>query len=603
MRVTRALGVAALCIGVGCKHADIPPAPPIPRWQQQMSDNGFAGDVQVQKLADEYIDLVARTEPETATGWGLHVGDSELDDRSDAGESSRLAAQKALLAKVESLERSLQGGTKLSLPATTDLEVLRGILRRKIRVSEEVMPHERMPDYYTAPLGAVFVLLARDFAPEPERARSALSRLERLPDVVAAAKTNLKAPPELWVKIGIESAKGAKSFFVDVKAKLDAALPNEKSRVALAVRRADAAYVDYARFLERDVMKRATKEFAAGRSLFEFLLREDYFVTETPEQLEALGRRVFASTEAELLKTAKLVDPSAADWPQVIAKLKGNHPIASELLDTYRHEVARARAFLVEKDAVPFPKGDDCQVLETPQFLRGTIQAAYDQPPPFDAKASGLFYVTPVESTWSKARQQEWLRENAHGDIVDTSVHEAYPGHHLQLSFARLHPSHIRKVVGTAIFTEGWALYSEELMHELGYYTPEERMLVLEWTLMRAARVILDVGMHVLGASYDEAVSFLVDKVHIERSLAENEVKRYSESPTQPLSYMVGREKIFALRERYKKAQENAGKPYSLRQFHHEVLTRGTLPPALLEREMFPADQNESARSRATTPR
>ena len=585
---TRALWVTALCIGAGCKQADVPPAPPMPRWQQQMSDNGFAGDVQVQKLADEYIDLVARTEPETATRWGLHVGDSELDDRSDAGEDSRLAARKALLEKVESLDSSLQGGTKLSLGATTDLDLLRGALRRKIRIAEEVKPHERMPDYYTEPLGAVFVLLARDFAPEAERAKSALSRLERLPDVVTSAKTNLKDPPELWVKIGLESAKGAKPFFVEIKAKLDAALPTEKARVALAIKRADAAYVEYARFLEHDLMKRSKKEFASGRGLFEFLLREDFFLKETPEQLEALGQRVFERTDAELRQTAKTIDPSAADWPPVIAKLKANHPVAGELLDTYRHEVTRAREFLAAKNAVPFPEGDVCQVLETPQFLRGTIQAAYDQPPPFDTKASGLFYVTPVDPTWTKPRQEEWLRENDHGDIVDTAVHETYPGHHLQLSFARLHPSRIRKVLDTAIFAEGWALYSEEMMHELGYYKPEERMLVLEWSLMRAARVILDVGLHVKGMTYDDAVKFLVDKVHIERALAENEVKRYSESPTQPLSYMVGREKIFELRERYKKQQEHAGKAYSLREFHREILTRGTLAPTLLERELFP---------------
>lgn len=557
----------------------------MPRWQSQMSESGFAGDLQVQKLGEEYIDLVSRTEPELATSWGLHIGDGELDDRTSAGEEARQVARKALLNKLDSIQN---GGAKLSLAAKTDLELLRGALRQKVRIGEEVRPAERKPDYYTEPLASIFLLVARDFAPEADRAKNALSRLERLPDTLAAAKANLKEPPELWVKIGIESAKGAKPFFARLKPQLSAALPAEKARVASALARADAAYADYARFLERDVMKRAKKEFAAGRPLFEFLLREDYFLSETPEQLQALGREVFARTEEELRKTAKQIDPAASDWPAVIATLKGNHPKAEELLEAYRREVQRARAFLVEKNAVPFPEGEQCEVVETPPFQRGTIQAAYDQAPPFDSKASGLFYVTPVDPSWSKARQEEWLRENDHGDIVDTSVHEAYPGHHLQLSFARLHASRVRKVLDTSIFTEGWALYSEELMHELGYYTPAERMLVLEWSLMRAARVILDVGMHVLGMAYDEAVSFLVEKVHIERTLAEHEVKRYSQNPTQPLSYMVGREKIFQIRARYKKEKEREGKPFDLREFHREVLTRGTLAPALLERELFP---------------
>ena len=532
--------VTLALFGASCKHADIPPPPPLPSWRAQMIDNGFAADLQVSKLADEYIDLVARTEPETATRWGLHVGDGELDDRSAAGEGSRLVAQKALLQRVEAVDSTDEGGNRLSLAANTDLALLRGALRRKIRIAQDVSPFERQPDYYTDVLSSIFLVLARDFAPAADRARSALSRLERLPETVTVAKTNLKDPPELWVKIGIESAKGAKGFFVEAKAKLVSMLPDEKARIDLAIRRADAAYADYARWLERDLLKRSKKEFAAGRPLFEFLLREDYFLKETPEQLEALGQRVFDRTDAELTKTAKTIDPSAPDWASVIAKLKANHPAASDLIPTYAREVTRARQFLVAKEAVPFPEGDQCEVVETPQFLRGTIQAAYDQPPAFDTNAVGLFYVTPVDPTWKGARQEEWLRENDHGDIVDTAVHETYPGHHLQLSFSRLYPARIRKVLDSAIFAEGWALYSEELMSELGYYTPEERMLVLEWSLVRAARVLLDVGLHVKGMSYDDAVQLLVDKVHLERTLAENEVKRYSESPTQPLSYMVG---------------------------------------------------------------
>lgn len=589
MALSRAcVSLAALTLLFACKTSDPGPPPPMPAWQAQMSDERANGDAQVARLCDEYIDLIVRTRPETATRWGMHVGDGELDDRTEPGEQARTAAFKSLLAKVELLDHARTGGgTTLGVAAGIDLDLLRGTLRRELRVAEEVRPSERRPDYYTEPLAAVYLVLARDFAPLTERAKNALARVERLPDVVSAAEANLKAPPELWVKIGVESAKGAKPFLAEIKGQLSAALPNERARIDLAIRRADSAYARYAKLLETTVAKRATKEFAAGRGLFEFLLREDYFLRETPEELRALGEKVFARTEEELNKTAKSINPAAKDWAEVVDALKGKHPSASELMPTYRREVDRARAFLVAKDAVPFPEGDHCEVVETPQFQRGTIQAAYDQPPPFDQKASGLFYVTPVDPSWSAARQEEWLRENDFGDIVDTVVHETYPGHHLQLSFARLHPSQLRKVLDTAIFAEGWGLYSEELMHELGYYKPEERMLVLEWSLVRAARVILDVGMHVQGMSSADAVDFMVNRVHLERALAENEVKRYSETPTQPLSYMVGREKLFELRERYRRERTAAGKAFSLREFHHDVLTRGTLPPALLERELF----------------
>src|SRR5262249_44023971 len=163
--------------------------------------------------------------------------------------------------------------------------------------------------------------------------------------------------------------------------------------------------------------------------------------------------------------------PKAKGWPEITARLKAKHPSAEDLLGAYKKEVARARAFLGEKDAVSFPPGDDLEVIDTPPFMRSTVTAAYDQPPPFDAQMTkGFFFVTPVAKALPKAKQEEMLRENDWADIVDTSVHEAFPGHHLQLSFARRCPSLVRRALDRAIFSEGWALYSEELMAELGYY-------------------------------------------------------------------------------------------------------------------------------------
>src|SRR5262249_31034794 len=194
-------------------------------------------------------------------------------------------------------------------------------------------------------------------------------------------------------------------------------------------------------------------------------------------------------------------------------------------------------------------------------------------------------FVTPVDLSLPKPKQEEMLRENDHGDQVDTAVHEAYPGHHLQISFARRHPSIVRKTMDAPTFSEGWGLYSEELMNELGYYTDEERLMQLEWTLVRAARVLIDVGLHARGMSFDDAVKMLVERIHLERTLAVSEVKRYTMTPTQPLSYLIGREAIFAMRERYKK---DRGSAFSLRDFHAEVLAHGTIPVGLISREVFP---------------
>jgi uncharacterized protein (DUF885 family) len=405
--------------------------------------------------------------------------------------------------------------------------------------------------------------------------------------VVAAARANLKNPPRVWTQVAIEDARSARAFFEQVRPFLESAGAEgvDRARAQRALAAAKDAYARYATFLERDVLPRSSGDFAAGRAYFDFLLRERYFLEEDADAVLALGKRLLERTEAQMTEVAHRIDPAAKGWPEVTARLKSHHPSAKDLLPSYRRELDRARAFVVAKDVAALPPGDDCEVMETPLFIRSTVTAAYDVAPPFDsAITKGFFFVTPVDLTLSAAKQEQMLRENDHGDQVDTAVHEAYPGHHLQLSFARLHPSRVRKVSETSIFAEGWALYAEELLAELGYYTDEERLMQLEWALVRAARILIDVGLHTQGMSFDDALAILTDRVHLERPLATSEIKRYTADPTQPLAYMVGREKIFAMRDRYQKRE---GSAFTLKRFHTEILSHGTIAPGLISKEIF----------------
>jgi len=528
-------------------------------------------------FTQRYLDLLVATSPELASSLGLHQRDSDLDDRTLAGVKRTIELEKALLADVQSAlaENADQ----------TDLTILSHALSVDMRKLAELRSHERQPEYYCKPMEAIFLTMAIDYAPIAQRAAAALARIEKLPQTVQAARDNLRDPPRVLVKVGIDAAESAGGFFDQQRALLSATLPEQKARIDKAIDAAKGAYAGYAQWLKSDWLEKNTGYFAIGKPLFEFLVHEDYFVAEDADALHALGKRVFADTLKQLEETGRRIDPAAKSWSDVVARNRAHHPTADDLLPSYRREVERARKFLVDKDVVPFPPGDSLAVMDTPPFQRTTIQAAYQQPPPFDTKVTkGFFYVTPVEPEWSAAKKEEWLREHDHGDQVDTVVHEAYPGHHLQLSFARLHPSLLRRVIRPDIFSEGWGLYAEELMAELGYYTDEERMMQLVWTLVRAARVIIDVGLHTRGMSLDDAVEILTDEVHLEKQLAVNEVQRYAGSPTQPLSYLVGRERIFALRQ---KVREKEGASFSLKRFHADVLSRGGIAPDLLERELL----------------
>jgi uncharacterized protein (DUF885 family) len=537
-------------------------------------------DASVQKAAQEYLDLLVEIAPETATALGLHKNDAELDDRTTAGFDKAVDREKAML---DSLKERFKT-PKLSPAGRTDLAMLLGALEVDIRTKRVQRPLQRQPDIYASPLNAIFFMTARDYAPAAERAKNVVARLEKIPRVIEAAKANLLNPPRVWTEVGIDRASSAKAFLEAQRGFLTVSLPGETARVDAALKASEAAYEDYKKFLQKEVLPRSNGRFSAGRELFGFLLQNDYFLEESPEDLLAMGKKLFAETNTQMTEVAKRIDPKAKGWPEVVSRLKSNHPTAEGLLDAYRLEVSRARTFLQQKDAVEFPPGDDLDVIDTPPFLRSTVTAAYDQPPPFDATTKGFFFVTPVDKGLSKAKQEEMLRENDHGDLVDTAVHEAYPGHHLQLSFARRNPSLVRKALDHAIFSEGWALYSEELMAELGYYTDEERLMQLEWTLVRAARIVIDVGLHVSDMTFDQAVKLLTEDVHLERQLALSEVKRYTMSPTQPLAYLTGRQMIFKMRERYRQRE---GVKFSLKKFHTDVLTRATVPPSLMAREIF----------------
>jgi len=576
-----ALACSAWLAVFACSTKEAPPdAKRAPGGAHAPVSNEANEASEIARAGKEYIDLILEISPERATELGLHRRDTELDDRSASGFAQALEREQKLL---DSLEQRFPNLPK-SPSSRTELAMLKGALEVDIRLKRKRRPLETEPDLYASPLNAIFLMTARDYAPAAQRAKNVLQRLEKIPSVIEAAKKNLKRPPRIWTEIGIERARAANAFLAAQRDFLEKSLPSEHARIAAALRTASDAYRDYASFLQKQVLPRSDGQFAAGRELFAYLLAHDYFLSESPEELYAMGERLVSEIDGQLSEVARHIDPKAKGWPEVVARLKSNHPRAAELVDSYRNEVSRARKFLVEKGAVEFPPGEELDVIETPSFLRTTITAAYDQPPPFDSVTKGFFFVTPIDQARSKLEQEQMLREHDHGDQVDTAVHEAYPGHHLQLSFARRHPSLIRKVLGPSIFAEGWALYAEELMAELGYYTDEERLFQLEWALVRAARILIDVGIHVRGMSFDEAVSILTDKVRLERPLALSEVKRYTQSPTQPLSYMVGRQMIMKLRERCK-ARDGAG--FTLKRFHSDVLARGTVAPSLLTKEMF----------------
>jgi uncharacterized protein (DUF885 family) len=302
-------------------------------------------------------------------------------------------------------------------------------------------------------------------------------------------------------------------------------------------------------------------------------------------ELLRLGYKTISATKRRLTIQARRMDPSRT-WAQIVDRTKDNHPSAAGLLDFYRSEMLRARNFVASRGLAPMLDGERLDVVETPVFERSTTPyAAYMPPAPFEKDQRGLFYVTPVDASASQEKQRDQLRGHNRSGAVIVALHEGYPGHHLQFVHANRSPSRLRRIVHNAATIEGWALYCEQMMREQGFYgDPETLLMQLRDTLWRACRVVVDVSLHTGGMTFDRAVEFMVKEANLERANAEAEVKRYAMTPTQPLSYVVGKSEIMKLRHRCKRKARRA---FRLADFHADFLKISNLPIKLIAQHLL----------------
>ena len=517
--------------------------------------------------------------PLFATFAGVHDYDDQFEDNRPEAHEADLQAMR------EDRERLLAfSADGLSEFEHTDQRLLTAELERWVREDEELQPLLRSPQGPVEwTLFGTFILLVREFAPLEQRLASVRARAEVVPEFLAIAQDNLRRGeniPAVWVETAREVAEGGQQFWNGMVPAFAEQVPAGREATVAAARAASEAFGEYISFLTDELGPRADGDFAVGRDLFEYLLRTHHMLPYSSDDLHEIGTQLIADTQRQMETLAAAIDPDRP-WPDIIARLKQQHPSPDQVIETYRREMARARDFVSENGLVTMPPGEELEVTETPPFERATIPyAAYVAPAPFEAQQKGFFWVTPVdESASPESREQQLQGHNSWG-IPVVALHEAYPGHHLQLCHSNRVDSWVRKQFGTSLFAEGWALYCEEMMYETGFYTdPRTRLFQLKDVLWRACRVVIDVGLHTRGMTIDEAVEMLVDVAHLERDNALTEVKRYTSEPTQPMSYVMGKREVLRLRADYERAK---GSAFTLKSFHDELLSFGTIPVALV---------------------
>jgi len=538
-------------------------------------------------LCEGILGTLWRHSPVTASFLGIHEYDHQFASFSPDALSARTVELGGHLREIEAfrLRREIVGDDE-----RLDLELVETELKTLIRQEELRIPFRNPGSYLEDATYGLYLLLMRDFAPIEERVRAAASRLSAVPTLLEEARRNLSHPaevPPLWASMSKDLTASAQEFFGEMVSWVRAGAPGLLPEFERASQRAREAVDEYESFLAEKIRPDARGSFAVGKEMFEFLLRIPHGLPYTCADIEAFGRSEVEQTLRQL-EEAAATGGKGRHWEEVVESCRAEVPPADRLVFHYQQEIARARRFLKERDLVGFPPGETLRVVETPVFERKTTPfAAYIPPAPFEEKQEGYFWVTPPDSSLPAEERARQLQGHLLPSIPITSVHEGYPGHHLQISRANRVASKPRRQIWTPVMVEGWALYCEEMMGEQGFYPdPRTHILQLKDHLWRSCRVVIDVGLHTGTMSYEEAVQMLVKIPRLERHNAVGEVKRYSKTPTQPLSYAVGKREILSLRAELRKAE---GPSFSLRRFHDRLLQYGSIPIGLIRERLLPA--------------
>jgi hypothetical protein len=526
----------------------------------------------VDDLCRSYLDIKYQFDPAAASSAGLVAHDGRLGSFDAGSVREHVSALRSVTGAVEEVDVE-------DLQEEIDRTALLGELRSSIFRFEHESPHERNPVFWVNHLfQGLYAVLSRSDGAAGGRAPAALARLRGIPPFLDAARASLDQPPSVFVDSALTMLGGGGELVVQLAGTLAAEAPGLQDDFRNAAGAALEALKRFGTALRGEIEPSADPHaFAIGEEQFARRLHFDHAITAGAPELWRYGLRLQEETTARLAALAAAL--GTRPWRELVDDLRNDAPEPSELLEAYQEELDRARAFVEELNLVAVPDAP-VEVVPTPSFLASLVPfAAYEPPPIYLGAQRGRFYVTPPDLSLPPELVAQQRRGHCRHGIAAMVGHEAYPGHHLQLVTAQGLSSEVRRHLWTPVMVEGWALYCEQLLGEVGYYrTPEQRLFQLVNLLWRAIRVVLDVGLHTRGMTPREAVDYMVEHLPIERRNAEAEVRRYCAWPTYQLCYAVGRRELLRLRDDFRDA---AGAGYEPRRFHDAVLGYGGLPVSL----------------------
>jgi hypothetical protein len=542
-------------------------------------------DQNFETLANEYIEKYLAMYPEAATAMGDHRYDNRLNDYSVAGVHAGLDFHKDYLQSLRKIDPA-----RLTTTNRIDYYIFENQLAKSIYRLEVLKDHEWNPLVYNIG-GAIYNLIARDFAPLDERLANVKARLELVPRVTAMAKANLKNPPRVHTETAILQNKGTISLINDQLDEFVEQVPEMKRELNRAREKAVDALTYYGSWMENDLLPESTGEFRLGKKKFRKKLGLTLDSDITMDDILRHAETDLAATQEALFETAAglhaeywapVEEPVTPEVRKrviksVLDKLAESHPTNDTIVEKAKNRLSECTAFVVEKNLVRVPD-DPIELIVMPEFQRGVAVAYCDAPGPLEPDAETFFAISPTPADWPEERAASFFREYNDYMLDDLTIHEAMPGHFLQLAHANRFkaPTMIRAIFASGPFVEGWATYTEQLMVEAGYGGPELKMQQLKMRLRMIINAIIDQKIHTAGMTEDEAISLMMNEGFQEEGEAAGKWRRACLTSTQLSTYYVGNIEVNGIRGAY---EDKYGSDFERRAFHDELLAFGSPPP------------------------
>ncbi|WP_263382534.1 DUF885 domain-containing protein [Granulicella arctica] len=548
-------------------------------------------------LSEQFFsDVYFHFSPTAGTSTGLHQYDTQLEDYSAAGVQKQVAALHLFEKKIDAIDPSA-----LDAPVAADREILLNNIRSSLLSLEVIRGWEKNPDNYSSGIaGSIFVIMSRDYAPVNTRLHAAIEREKLMPQVLLEGRKNLKNPPKIYTEIALEQIDGLVSFFQnDVPSAFSAATdPDTKAAFATSNAAVIEALKSYGAWMKSDLLPRSNGDYKFGADTFAKKLKYDEMVDIPLDRLLEIANADLHRNQAEFARVAKEVDPSKTPQ-EVLAQLATVHPAPDKLLQAFQDQFASLIAFIDSNHIITIPSKVEPTLEETPPFMRATTQASMDPPGAFETHSTKAYFnVTLPEKDWTPAHIAEHMAAFNVGTITSTAVHEAYPGHYVQFLWQPQFPSKIRKLIGANTNIEGWAHYCEQMMLDEGYLPPNTaassreakliRLGQLQDALLRDARFVNSIKLHMGAFTFDQAVDFFVTEGYQSHAVGLMETKRGTADATY-LYYTLGKLEIMKLRADLKTKQ---GAAFNLQHFHDDLMRQGFAPIKIIRKSMLHDDSS-----------